>query len=85
MAGRLPPIVYSLTFDSDVPASITACLMAARENARQVRDEISSEQWQQLNRLYHHGDPAKFEQADVQISLANFCLRCSMEFISFRE
>jgi uncharacterized alpha-E superfamily protein len=25
----------------------------ARENARQVREEISSEQWQRLNRLYH--------------------------------
>src|SRR6202012_6047754 len=34
-------IVYSLTFDPTVHASITACLMAARENARQVRDEIS--------------------------------------------
>jgi uncharacterized alpha-E superfamily protein len=46
-------IVYSLTFDAAAPASITSCLMAARENARQARDEISSEQWQQLNRLYH--------------------------------
>ena len=27
--------------------------MAARENARQVREQISSEQWQQLNRLFH--------------------------------
>ena len=26
---------------------------AARENARQVREEISSEMWEQLNRLYH--------------------------------
>jgi uncharacterized alpha-E superfamily protein len=46
-------IVYSLTFDPEVRASITSCLVAARENARQVRDELSSEQWQQLNRLYH--------------------------------
>jgi len=26
---------------------------AARENARQVREQISSEMWEQLNRLYH--------------------------------
>jgi uncharacterized alpha-E superfamily protein len=42
-----------LTCDADVPASVTSCLIEARENARQVRDEISSEQWQQLNRMYH--------------------------------
>jgi uncharacterized alpha-E superfamily protein len=46
-------LVHSLTFDADVPASVTSCLIEARENARQVRDEISSEQWQQLNRMYH--------------------------------
>ena len=31
---------------------VTASLTAARENARQAREEISSEQWQRLNRLY---------------------------------
>ena len=46
-------LVHSLTFDAEVPASVTSCLIEARENARQVRDEISSEQWQQLNRMYH--------------------------------
>src|SRR3984885_8059920 len=46
-------LVHTLTFDPDVPASVTSCLIEARENARQVRDEISSEQWQQLNRMYH--------------------------------
>src|ERR1700691_6539608 len=46
-------LVNSLTFDPDIPASVTSCLIEARENARQVRDEISSEQWQQLNRMYH--------------------------------
>ena len=46
-------LVHSLTFDAEIPASVTSCLIEARENARQVRDEISSEQWQQLNRMYH--------------------------------
>src|SRR6202021_157714 len=46
-------LVHTLTFDADIPASVTSCLIEARENARQVRDEISSEQWQQLNRMYH--------------------------------
>jgi len=30
-----------------------ASITAARENARQVREQISSEMWEQLNRLYH--------------------------------
>jgi uncharacterized alpha-E superfamily protein len=64
-------IVHSLTFDANVPASITACLMAARENARQVRDEISSEQWQQLNRLYHKVTHRN-SRSDVEVGLAEF-------------
>ena len=34
-------------------SSIVACVVAARENARQVREQISSEMWEQLNRLFH--------------------------------
>ena len=40
-------------FDNLSPASVTFCINGARENARQVREEISSEQWQRLNRLFH--------------------------------
>ena len=32
---------------------IGSSITAARENARQVREEISSEMWEQLNRLFH--------------------------------
>jgi len=42
-----------LIFDSLSPASVTFCVNGARENAGQVREEISSEQWQRLNRLFH--------------------------------
>jgi len=45
--------IESLTFDLNNQASIASCVAAARENARQVRDEMSSEQWQKLNSLYH--------------------------------
>ena len=43
----------TLVFDKQHPASVTCCIDAARENARQIREEISTEQWQRLNRLYH--------------------------------
>jgi uncharacterized alpha-E superfamily protein len=42
-----------LALDTANRSSIIACVAAARENASQVREEISSEMWEQLNRLYH--------------------------------
>ncbi len=41
-----------LTFDREYPNSIFSCVRAARENARTVREAISSEMWEYLNRLY---------------------------------
>lgn len=45
--------VQELTFDSANRSSVTSCIAGARENARHVREQISSEQWQWLNQLYH--------------------------------
>ena len=42
-----------LTSDRDYPHSILSCLSAARENARTVRETISSETWEELNEFYH--------------------------------
>jgi uncharacterized alpha-E superfamily protein len=36
----------------DNPDSIVGCIGAARENAREVRESISSEVWEQINTLY---------------------------------
>jgi uncharacterized alpha-E superfamily protein len=51
--GDFYDLTRDLTFSAKSHASIASCIGQARENARQVRDELSSEQWQQLNRLYH--------------------------------
>jgi uncharacterized alpha-E superfamily protein len=45
-------VVRFLTFDPDNPNSILSCLRGARENARSVREIISSEMWLQINRAY---------------------------------
>lgn len=45
-------VVQFLTLDEENPNSILACLRAARENARTVRDIISSEMWEELNKFY---------------------------------
>jgi len=52
-SGDLESMAHSLVFDNINPASVTFCVNGARENARQVREEISTEQWQRLNRLFH--------------------------------
>ncbi|HVY72346.1 MAG TPA: alpha-E domain-containing protein [Verrucomicrobiae bacterium] len=44
--------LHFLTFDRENPNSIISCLRAARENARSVREIISSEMWLQLNKSY---------------------------------
>jgi len=45
-------VIRFLTFDRDYPNSIISSLQAARENARSVREIISSEMWEQLNRFF---------------------------------
>ncbi|HEV2654983.1 MAG TPA: alpha-E domain-containing protein, partial [Ktedonobacteraceae bacterium] len=45
-------VTQSLTFDTNNAYSIISCISAARDNARQIRERISSEMWEQLNRLY---------------------------------
>jgi uncharacterized alpha-E superfamily protein len=45
-------LAYTLTLDRANPSSIVSCISAARENLRQVREQCSSEMWEQLNRLY---------------------------------
>ena len=39
-------------FDLSNRNSVASCMTTARENARQVREEISTAMWQQLNELY---------------------------------
>ena len=45
-------LTRTLTYDTESPASILSLLIAARENSRHVREQISTEQWHRLNSLY---------------------------------
>jgi uncharacterized alpha-E superfamily protein len=45
-------VIQFLTFDRDYPNSILSCLQAARENARSIREVISSEMWEEINNFY---------------------------------
>ncbi|MBK8028302.1 MAG: alpha-E domain-containing protein [Anaerolineae bacterium] len=44
-------LTHLLTFDARNANSIVACVSSARENARHVREQISSEMWEHVNRL----------------------------------
>lgn len=41
-----------LVFQPENPNSIVECICQARENARMVRDQLTLELWEELNRLY---------------------------------
>ena len=45
-------VLHFLTLDEENPNSILSCLTAARNNARSMREVISSEMWQHINRFY---------------------------------
>jgi uncharacterized alpha-E superfamily protein len=50
-----------LVFDLSTRNSVSACVTAARENARQVREEISSDMWEQINALFLRLTQARME------------------------
>jgi len=47
-------LIATMVFDTANRESVASCITAARENARQVREEISSEMWERLNELFLH-------------------------------
>ena len=68
-SGDLEEMTRRLVFDHSNSASVIYCISGARENARQVREEISSEQWQRLNRLFHQIQaPQAMGQLDSNVS-----------------
>src|SRR5437016_5368625 len=65
---------YFLSFDADNPGSLVSCVRCARASAREVRDSISSEMWEQINTSYLAlADPARVR--DVEEDLHDFYTR----------
>lgn len=54
--------IQGLTFDRQNPNSLVACISAARENARQIREQLSTEMWEQVNRMYLNLNQRSFDQ-----------------------
>jgi uncharacterized alpha-E superfamily protein len=55
--------VRDLVFDREDSGSVVASLACARENARQVRDQITAETWERLNLLYLRVTDARAQAA----------------------
>ena len=64
-AGPIDPtrLVDTLVFSRKNSSSIVSCIAIARENLRHVREQCSSEMWEQLNRLYLEVMDARPEEA----------------------
>ncbi|QGJ69960.1 A putative alpha-helical domain with a conserved ER motif family protein [Planctomycetales bacterium 10988] len=45
-------VLHFLTFDEENPNSILSCVARARENARTVRENISSAMWEEINKFH---------------------------------
>jgi uncharacterized alpha-E superfamily protein len=54
-ATEVDPVtaISRLVSDAATRSSIISCITIARDNASQVREQISSEMWERLNQLYH--------------------------------
>jgi uncharacterized alpha-E superfamily protein len=63
-------VVRFLTYDEKYHNSILSCLQSARENARSIREVISSEMWEQVNSFYFMVKEAA--EADPQPELPSF-------------
>ena len=53
--------MIKLTSDAGYESSIAFCIAVSRENAGQVREQISSEMWEHLNMLFHRTNRVRIE------------------------
>jgi len=57
-------VIFFLSLEPQNPNSILSCLEKARDNARLVRGYISTEMWEQINKLYYY-----IRKSDTQFML----------------
>ncbi len=67
-------MAHWLAFEAANGNSVASCIHSARENARQVREEISAEMWQQINRLFLWAQETR-EDKNAEINSREFLTR----------
>ncbi|AYV57142.1 alpha-E domain-containing protein [Leptospira kmetyi] len=74
-------VIHFMTFDTENPNSILNCLIRSRENARTIRENISTPMWEVMNEFYLTFKSKKhFTDTDLSVlseffkSIRNQCL-----------
>lgn len=73
-------VIQFMTFDAENGSSILSCIRRARENARTIRENISTELWQILNDLYLQ---VSSQRLSGQEELENFYTRVRRSCLLF--
>lgn len=77
-------VIRFLVFDPDNPNSILSCLYKARENARSIREIISSEMWEAVNTFYLLVRAQAFGDHEAMIATPHaFLQRCKLSSHTF--
>ncbi|MDF1553369.1 MAG: alpha-E domain-containing protein [Deferrisomatales bacterium] len=79
-------VIRFLTFDTENPNSVTSCVQVARENARWIRQFITLEMWEHLNRFYLMvGDAARNPSAVVDHDFLNQVMTANQLFLGILD
>jgi uncharacterized alpha-E superfamily protein len=76
--GSPEDVITFLVRESDNPNSIVNCIGSARENARQIREVITTEMWEQINGLYWTIQEADFWEQPPQEQLREIRRGCQL-------
>jgi uncharacterized alpha-E superfamily protein len=76
--GSSDEVVGFLVREEDNPSSLVNCLAIARENARQIRDVITTEMWEQINDIYWTLQEVDFWEQPPQEQLREIRRACQL-------
>jgi len=77
-SGTPEDVIRFLVRDGDNPSSVLNCLEFARENARQIRDVITTEMWEQINDVYWNLQEPGFWSQPPQEQLREIRRACQL-------
>jgi uncharacterized alpha-E superfamily protein len=77
-AGSPQDVVHFLVRHEDNPNCVVNCLAIARENARQIRDVVTTEMWEQLNGTYWQLQEASYWEQPPQEQLREIRRACQL-------
>jgi uncharacterized alpha-E superfamily protein len=78
-------VIHFLTFDLENPNSILSCVRTARENARSVREILSSDMWEQVNKVYLATSDAAAQTLDSPEEFLGMIRMASHSFIGVTD